>query len=639
MRSTFYTAFLAALLSISPSLQQSCPSANSAAVGATAKFTTNADKAAGNFKMTGPCEFTITGLTLAPGVPMVYIWAATNASDVGGTGVRIADTHLSPLGYNDASLTFSLFPNVTLSKYTRIVMWCEEFKANLADFDLSAAIKAAGSSSGAASCPGVASNAVAVPLKFTTNADGAAGNLYINSDCKTFTIKDLTLNTGVPKVYVWGGADLKSMKRISDSQLSTTGYDKATLDFNLLSGISWADIKVVSLYCENFAADLADLTIADAAAAAPSTSTSTDFQFDNCLTLLPGSYNLHWTINATHIAYGFETAAKGSGWAAFGFADQTLKRSGMVGSNVVVAGYHPGLKFFTRDYYLNSTDQCDDKTGNGVCPITDASSFAGTAVVSSQDGNPGRYIKVVRKLKPDSGSANPQRLRAIPTGTQAYAVWAFGPLSEDPNKPVVLYHGPNQHVKGDLLIDLAGNKTNACNPIVGATNVTISNGNVSTVADVTAFEITTGTNFNYPNPPGWGLSYRINGLETPVIKVYRGTKYTFTVKASAQHPLYITSSMLGGKSNIESAGGVVNETVYAGGPAGKGVAGTTDAPGVLEWTPDKSTPDMVYYQCYTHQKLGWRILVQDAKPSGAMRLGPWVGGVGAAVATAFALLA
>jgi hypothetical protein len=34
-------------------------------------------------------------------------------------------------------------------------------------------------------------------------------------------------------------------------------------------------------------------------------------------------------------------------------------------------------------------------------------------------------------------------------------------------------------------------------------------------------------NPNYPNPPGWGVSYHINGMESPVLSLTRGTAYTF----------------------------------------------------------------------------------------------------------------
>jgi hypothetical protein len=34
--------------------------------------------------------------------------------------------------------------------------------------------------------------------------------------------------------------------------------------------------------------------------------------------------------------------------------------------------------------------------------------------------------------------------------------------------------------------------------------------------------------------------------------------------------------------------------------------------GKMEWMPDESTPDVVYYQCYTHRYLGWKIIVNSA---------------------------
>lgn len=42
---------------------------------------------------------------------------------------------------------------------------------------------------------------------------------------------------------------------------------------------------------------------------------------------------------------------------------------------------------------------------------------------------------------------------------------------------------------------------------------------VANVTGVTEFDVTIGTNFNYPNGRGWGESFRMNGLETPVIHV------------------------------------------------------------------------------------------------------------------------
>lgn len=39
--------------------------------------------------------------------------------------------------------------------------------------------------------------------------------------------------------------------------------------------------------------------------------------------------------------------------------------------------------------------------------------------------------------------------------------------------------------------------------------------------------------------------------------------------------------------------------------------GTPEQPFLLSWTPDASVPDLLYYQCAVHQKLGWEIRVVD----------------------------
>jgi hypothetical protein len=35
-------------------------------------------------------------------------------------------------------------------------------------------------------------------------------------------------------------------------------------------------------------------------------------------------------------------------------------------------------------------------------------------------------------------------------------------------------------------------------------------------------------------------------------------------------------------------------------------------PGIITWTPDENTPDTVYYQCFSHRYLGWKINVLDS---------------------------
>nr|CAD7199096.1 unnamed protein product [Timema douglasi] len=159
----------------------------------------------------------------------------------------------------------------------------------------------------------------------------------------------------------------------------------------------------------------------------------------------------------------------------------------------------------------------------------------------------------------------------------------------------------------------------------------------------------------YEGHVGWGISWYINGLLIPVINVVRGKTYSFVVEGGLDpevparyHPFYITDDPVGGyehKTPEERA----EVRIFAGAkqtrrgdvyPTGTGrlCNWTPDPkqppadefasfgsyqrtltlecdqgePGLVEWTPDQNTPDTVYYQCYTHRYLGWRINVLDA---------------------------
>lgn len=153
--------------------------------------------------------------------------------------------------------------------------------------------------------------------------------------------------------------------------------------------------------------------------------------------------------------------------------------------------------------------------------------------------------------------------------------------------------------------------------------------------------------------PSWGIAWYINGTLIPELHLMRGTTYTFRVaggddiqNGAQYHPLYLTSSPDGGFSATQDA----NETIYQGQVDGENVDFATGV--YCEWklteqsiaaaangavascfeeykmdlylscnedqpyteytfTPDSDTPDLLYYQCYTHKNLGWRIHVYD----------------------------
>ncbi|XP_015594901.1 protein Skeletor, isoforms B/C isoform X2 [Cephus cinctus] len=166
----------------------------------------------------------------------------------------------------------------------------------------------------------------------------------------------------------------------------------------------------------------------------------------------------------------------------------------------------------------------------------------------------------------------------------------------------------------------------------------------------------TGGKHGYPaitGHVGWGISWYINGLLIPEINVVRGKQYTFVVEAGLDpniparyHPFYITDDPVGGyqhktpeeKKAVRIFAGVRRER-GAVIPTGVGrycnwvpdqdkeaddfgsfgayqrtltLMCDHGAPGIIQWTPDKDTPDTVYYQCFTHRYLGWKINVHDS---------------------------
>lgn len=163
----------------------------------------------------------------------------------------------------------------------------------------------------------------------------------------------------------------------------------------------------------------------------------------------------------------------------------------------------------------------------------------------------------------------------------------------------------------------------------------------------------------------WGIAWYLEDLLIPVVEMVRGTTYTFTISGgntpdsnSEYHPFYLSTSSVGGYVQLspseraqqkvlaginvterDSSGGVTkfvstleapiclykatNVTAAALSGDYQKFFGSLDTScqnnvtitkgaAVLTFTPDKTTPDEIYYQCVTHRNLGWKINVVDA---------------------------
>ncbi len=122
---------------------------------------------------------------------------------------------------------------------------------------------------------------------------------------------------------------------------------------------------------------------------------------------------------------------------------------------------------------------------------------------------------------------------------------------------------------------------------------------VQTVHAQTTFAVTviasTGAN---PRPDPWPVVYAIDGAESPELTLVRGQTYTFEVGSGANsHPFYISTSEVGGGAGVWTEGVTGNFSTTG---------------GTLTFIVPMSAPDLLYYECGNHPRMGWRINVTNA---------------------------
>ena len=110
------------------------------------------------------------------------------------------------------------------------------------------------------------------------------------------------------------------------------------------------------------------------------------------------------------------------------------------------------------------------------------------------------------------------------------------------------------------------------------------------------FSATTATSF--PKISADTLGYVVDGIEGKELRLYRDNKYTFNIDA-IEHPFYISKSMFGNGLSAITSGISVSHIKY-----GKG---NFVEKGKLEFTPNITTPDTVYYASEVDSNMGGKI--------------------------------
>ena len=303
-----------------------------------------------------------------------------------------------------------------------------------------------------------------------------------------------------------------------------------------------------------------------------------------------------------------------------------------------------------ENYYMGEKVQCD--SNSGICPDETLGTNNDLVVLNSDRINDRTIITYMKPLK----------IRPALTSVMSTVFAAFGQFSNTKHADI-----QSLDVNNMEFTSLNFSSTDDSHCVTNTQNETIDviQGWPSIrLQNVFKFVVRIGPSggakgYSYiTGESSWGIAFYINDYLIPEIIVERGETYIFEVESgnnpsnpAKYHPFYITDSKQGGYG--QSYNMAPNfETIYAGVkfdtngypyPTAAGhycewVPKTVDRankmtsfedyfktlklqcdPGkyaYLNWTVPLDAPNTLYYQCYNHLNLGWKIHVVNHGSSG-----------------------
>eukprot|EP00178_Gracilaria_changii_P018234 TRINITY_DN51_c0_g1_i1.p1 TRINITY_DN51_c0_g1~~TRINITY_DN51_c0_g1_i1.p1 ORF type:complete len:1114 (-),score=142.54 TRINITY_DN51_c0_g1_i1:4233-7574(-) len=433
--------------------------------------------------------------------------------------------------------------------------------------------------------------------------------------------------------------------------------EDATVRIELPNGYTLSDIGYFSIWCitarEEFggirinAADLPETPLAVQPQCIPEQQIPVR-QGYSCESLNP-TYQVRWQLDSEREEINIELVGVVNENMYMGFGvSGSDQGTVMVGSDVAIA-FMQGEEFFAVDYHMSRRSQC--AAGEGVCPDEVRSTGNGVDNISNVTGEAQDGIMRISYTRPIA-ARDADLDRSINTDGPTFVSWATGQMNSELNIP--LFHGPNVNVPDDSIV---------------ATPEPFERPVFSDVTEFTARIGPSGEARGVKALRGeaWGIAWYMSpegstgeDVLIPAIGVERGKTYRFNVYGGVPsdpifHPLYITSNDRGGFETL-SPEDRMRETIYAGinvtsqnatgifeydaTAAGAlcefktSLQSTSDIEtyqefyesldtsctqnesitanaGTLEWTVSQDTPNLVYYQCVTHELLGFEVHVFD----------------------------
>ncbi|KAG8286429.1 hypothetical protein J6590_060348 [Homalodisca vitripennis] len=498
-----------------------------------------------------------------------------------------------------------------------------------------------------------------------------SGNITV-LDAKTFYIPNLHYDGAGPDAYFWVGNGTEPTPlgiKVANEMGSLEplrGYQGEDIEIQLPGNLTVYDIDWLAVWCVQYRHNFGhvnipkDLDVPPALGQTKITTSSTASSpttegvpaYTNCREMLDERLQVMWEKQGDYIEIQLAGRIREDQYLSFGISGE-YGRPAMVGADVVVAFYDIDQKtFHAVDYYITASAQCDGK--NGVCPDERLGGRNDVTLISGERKNGVTMIKYRRPLQTNE----PINDRPIPSEGEVSIIAAIGPLN---SRKEANAHDFRDRTLDDIRIDFSSRNDHSCvNSLFNLPDEdAITPWKPEIIIGETSFSVRigpTGGKRGYTpitGHPSWGIAWWINDKLIPEIYVERGQTYTFVVeggndptKPAHYHPFYITDSSEGGfgqKSEKDQR----QQRVFAGVSydsegypyptaagrycewAHKTVDKSLDTPtfseffqtlrlmcdegdaAYLNWTVAQETPDLIYYQCYTHKNLGWKINVVE----------------------------
>ncbi|XP_019868942.2 protein Skeletor, isoforms B/C [Aethina tumida] len=482
-------------------------------------------------------------------------------------------------------------------------------------------------------------------------------------DAKRIKLQDFTYDGKAQQAYFWVGVGPQPASKgfkVPDEYGyldPLREYKNETIIIELPGDLTIFEIDWLSIFDLANNDNLGSILIPEALNVPPSLIKIIPHKNDlpNCLQLHK-DYQVSWEIFGPQITIQLAGQVDEDEYLAFGISGSP-DTSQMLGSDVAIA-YIDGYRGFATDYNITALAPCVKVLGQfkGVCK---------DELVGGQDSNQmntairenGINIITYRRqlISPDNGD------KEFPSEGKVFIVWAIGKL--DQNKEPAFH---DYFPKNNISIEVSPKEPqNTCFSFTKSEPEPQEPWPTAQIFDKTirvfnAYIGPAGGKRAYQSLSGHtstGLAWYVNGYMAPELWLRRGLTYAFRVfggnnphSAEHYHPLIITDEQYGGfdklSDDLQSKIRVLAGVEYS--RRGRPRATVTGPlclskhkpgkdsrlddtflnfkkfnrsleysceqgdPGILEFTPNSSWPDIVYYNSFTQGNMGGKIHIIDS---------------------------